>query len=268
MTLILAAGRRFDVDAVVFDKDGTLLDFDRLWTARTVRWVETLAAMAQEAGPVAIDSADPGARPSSAHLADALCRAMGFDAQRAAFVPDGPMAVASMNDIYALAAGVLFQCGIDWHEGRPMAVRAATGTIAAPPDPAEVRPRGDVKGLIRRLRAAGVQVAVATNDERILTEAMLAQLEIAGDVARMVCGDDAFPPKPDPAGLCWLATQLDITSERLAMVGDSANDMVAGRNAGVGACIGVAGGAGKRHTLARYADIVLDGVGEIEVVDT
>lgn len=267
MTAILAAGRRFDVDVVVFDKDGTLLDFNQLWTGRTARWVEALAAMAQETGMVTNVDLNCGARPGSDHVAEALCRALGFDAQRAAFIPDGPLAVASTNDVYALAAGVLFQCGIDWHEGRPMAVRAAAGTIAAPPDPAEVRPRGDVKGLVRRLRTAGVQVAVATNDERSLTETMLAQLGIAGDVALMVCGDDAFAPKPDPAGLRWLAMQLDIKPKRLAMVGDSANDMLAGRNAGAGACIGVNGGAGKRHTLARYADVILDGVGEIEVIE-
>lgn len=116
------------------------------------------------------------------------------------------------------------------------------------------------------MRAAGLKIAVATNDKRDLTTSMLEQLAIAGDVALVVCGDDAFAPKPDPTGLRWLAAQLNVTPKRLAMVGDSANDMLAGRNAGAGVCIGVAGGAGRRETLARYADVVLDGPGEIEVI--
>jgi hypothetical protein len=34
-----------------------------------------------------------------------------------------------MNDLYALAAGVLFQHGFAWHVGRPLAARAAAGFV-------------------------------------------------------------------------------------------------------------------------------------------
>jgi len=248
LPVIIARKRRFDVDAVVFDKDGTLVDFDRLWGPRTVRWVESLTTMVD--------------RPE---LVNALYRALGFDSQSGKFVLDGPMAVGSINDVYALAAGVLFQHGFDWHESWPLATLAAATTLTAPPADGEVQSRGDVAGALRRLRAGGVLLAVATNDERALTEAMLLQLGIAGDVTGMICGDDGLPPKPDPSGLRRLAVELGTIPARLAMVGDSANDMLTGRNAEVAACIGVRGGAGNAEILERYADVVVGGVGEIGV---
>ena len=248
MAVIVAAGRRFEVDAVVFDKDGTLVDFDRLWGPRTVRWVESLANLT--------------GRPQ---LAAALYRALGYDSHSAAFVPDGPLAIATTNDVYALAAGVLFQHGFGWHESWPLVTRAAANTLAAPPDAAEIRPRGDVAGTLRRLRAAGVLVGVATNDERAFTKAMLVQMGVAGEVSSMVCADDGLPPKPDPAGLRRLASELGTIPARLAMIGDSANDMLFGRNAGVAACIGVSGGAGDAQSLERFADVVVAGVEEIRL---
>lgn len=247
MPAILVANRRFDVDAVVFDKDGTLLAFGEVWAPRTARWVEAIGAQ------------------TSPTLVDALCRAIGFDAKQRTFVPDGPMAIGSMNDIYALAAGVLFQDGYPWHEARALVVDAAKETIAAPPTDEEVRPRGDVAGTLRRLRQAGLKIGVATNDERALTQAMLEKIGVAGEVTAMVCGDDALPPKPDPAGLRRLANDLGTVPGRMAMVGDSAIDMVTGRQAGVAACIGVLGGAGARDNLAREADVLVNGVEEIEV---
>ena len=249
MPLVSVANRTFDVDVIVFDKDGTLVDFDALWGPRTVRWVETLAEMA-----------------SQPELGGLLYPLVGFDPVRQQVLPDGPLAIGTTADLYALAAAVLFQDGFGWHEGRPLAQRAAATTMAAAPQPAEIRPLGDVASTVRRLRRAGIQLAVATNDDRALTEATLQQLGIAGDIAVMACGDDALPPKPDPAGLHWLAGELGTVAGRLLVVGDSANDMLAGRNAGVAGCIGILSGAGTRASLEQLADVVVDHVDALRIV--
>jgi phosphoglycolate phosphatase len=153
MPLIAAGSRRFDVDAVVFDKDGTLIDFDSLWGPRTVRWVEKLAAMAGQ--------------PDLARRSTPL---LGFDPARQQVLPDGPLAIGSTADLYALAAAVLFRYGFGWHEGRPLAQRAAATTMAAPPQPPKSGRLATCRS-VHRLRRAGLQLAVATNDDRALTEA-------------------------------------------------------------------------------------------------
>ena len=46
MTLVAASGHQFDVSSIVFDKDGTLLDFDFTWGRRTAAWIRSLATAA------------------------------------------------------------------------------------------------------------------------------------------------------------------------------------------------------------------------------
>ncbi len=248
MPIVAIAGQHFDVDAVIFDKDGTLVAFEAIWGPRTALWLEELAELCDIPA-----------------LQGALGRAIGFDPATGAILPDGPIAVASLADIYAIAASTLYQYGVEWHEGYPLATRVAARTLDLPPSAAEVQPRGEVAATLQRLHDAGVAIGVATNDERHLTQAALDALGISSLVRAMVCGDDPFLPKPDAAGLQWLAAELGTTAERMIMVGDSGTDMLAGRNAAVRACVGFAGGAGSRDTLARTADVVIELITQIEV---
>lgn len=249
MPVVAAGSCPFDVDAIVFDKDGTLVDFDRLWGPRTMRWVETLVTLT--------------GRPE---IAAPLYSLIGFDTSLAQVEPDGPLAIASTADIYALAAAVLFQHGYGWHEARPLVMRAAATTMAAPPQAGEIQPIGDVAGAFRRLHAASIKLAIATNDDRALTEATLDRLGVASLVAALACGDDPLPPKPDPAGLHWLAAELGTAAARLLVAGDAANDMLAGRNAGVAGCVGILGGAGRRESLAQVADVLVESVEALAVI--
>ena len=55
--------------------------------------------------------------------------------------------------------------------------------------------------------------------------------------------DDAdLASKPAPDGLLHIARTLGVAADRLAMVGDTATDMRAGRSAGVGLVVGVLSG--------------------------
>ena len=44
MTRVEAGGVAFEVDAIAFDKDGTLIDLDAAWGPAAKHWVETAAA--------------------------------------------------------------------------------------------------------------------------------------------------------------------------------------------------------------------------------
>jgi phosphoglycolate phosphatase-like HAD superfamily hydrolase len=94
---------------------------------------------------------------------------------------------------------------------------------------------------------------------------MLSQMGVGGMVALLACGDDELPPKPDPAGLRWIAAELETTPGRLAVVGDSANDMLYARNAGA-AAIGLLGGAGARERLEKLADAIVESIEALHVV--
>ena len=140
-------------------------------------------------------------------------------------------------------------------------------------DPADVRLIPGAAATIARLNAAGLPVVIVTNQSVIgrgkLTEAGLA--EIHAVMARQLAAEGARTDaiyhcpvaptikdprviehpdrKPGPGMLLRAARELDLDLSRSVMVGDTLSDMLAGRNARVGATILVRTGYGARLDL-------------------
>jgi phosphoglycolate phosphatase-like HAD superfamily hydrolase len=242
MPLLAAGALLRDIDLVLFDKDGTLLDFHRLWAPRTARAVEALAAAA--------------GRPD---LAAPLGRTIGLDETGARIRPETPMAVASIAANTLVAATVLHQGGLAWHAAETLARTHFAPPLTRPPGPDELAPVGDVLGLLRRLTAAGVKLGIVTTDDRAGSEATVARLGWAPYLVGLSCGDDPWPAKPDARALTVLCERAGVAAVRTLMVGDSLGDMAAARAAGC-AALAVLSGTGEPAALAAAADATVDSV--------
>jgi phosphoglycolate phosphatase len=229
------------IDLVVFDKDGTLISFEAMWSG----WARELGARLEIATrrPVAGD----------------VFATIGYDPSTDDVRPGGPLALATMAEIEELVAAVLRR----WCPN----VAAARRILAEAwfePDPVErAVPLTDLSVLFGALRDAGRSIAVATTDDRRPTEATLVGLGLAALVAAVSCGDDPGPTKPDPAVLLGLASRLGVTIGRTAMVGDTAADLRMAREAGAGQAIGVRSGVAGLDDLAPHADVVLATVADL-----
>ncbi|HEU5102329.1 MAG TPA: hypothetical protein VFU22_25075, partial [Roseiflexaceae bacterium] len=78
----------------IFDKDGTLIDFDTMWGG----WIVDLARHLEAAAYIS--------------FAPQLFDAVGFDPATGAVAPAGPLAIATMDDLQALAGEVLRAAGL------------------------------------------------------------------------------------------------------------------------------------------------------------
>lgn len=110
-------------------------------------------------------------------------------------------------------------------------------------------------------------IAIATGDDRKPTGEILDALGIRSFIDVVVCGNDDLPEKPDAAVLQSIGRDLDIDPAQMLMVGDSVNDMRAGHNAGVAGCIGITGSTGDPLLLQPYADVLLERVDQIVILD-
>jgi phosphoglycolate phosphatase len=218
------------IDAVIFDKDGTLFDFRSSWGA----WTRNLMAELITAG------AD----------GEILAAVLGYDPASGGFVPDSPVIAHTTPEIAALLVPHL--PGITSE-----ALNARMNVLAAT---APMRPAVDLPVILGALRARGLVLGLATNDTEVPARTHLRDagvLEMFGFVAGC---DSGFGGKPAPGQLLAFAQSCGLPPARIAMVGDSVHDLVAARAAGMFG-VAVLTGIAEAAELAPYADVVMADIG-------
>ena len=228
------------IDLVVFDKDGTLISFDAMWSG----WIRDLGSRLELATrrPVAGD----------------VFSTIGYDPVANRILPNGPMAVGTMGEIAEHVGAVLRR----WCPSVSAARRILAEAWFEPDPVASAVPLADLAGLFAAIRGSGRRIAVATTDDRAPTLATLRGLGLDTAISGIVCGDDEGPTKPDPEALRGLAAGAGVDVRRTAMVGDAPADLRMAREAGARA-IGVASGVATHAELEPYADAVLDSIAEL-----
>jgi len=97
----------------------------------------------------------------------------------------------------------------------------------------ETRPMPGAAEALASLAADGWRHAVCTNKPAGIARDILDDLKLSRHIDAVVGGDGSLPLKPDPAPVRACLDALDVTPTRALLVGDSTNDVAAGRAAGV-----------------------------------
>lgn len=84
-----------------------------------------------------------------------------------------------------------------------------------------------------RLRQAGLILAIATNKPIAFVPEILTNMGWTDKFACVLGGDSLPAKKPDPAPLLHICNSLGIGTAQAVMVGDSVNDIQAGKSAGM-----------------------------------
>ena len=217
------------VEGILFDKDGTLIDYAASWT------------------PINREAARFAAK-GDASLAAYLLEIGGQDRET------GRVSAGSL-----LAASNTAEIATAWVEaGSPFGVEVLTrdldriftagskGAVGVP----------GIADLFDRLRRAGIRLGVATSDSAASAKTTL---ETIGLTADFVAGyDSGHGVKPQAGMALAFADTFRLSPSRCVMVGDNLHDIRMGRAAGFGLCIGVLTGTGTLADLAREADHVLE----------
>jgi phosphoglycolate phosphatase len=220
------------IDALLFDKDGTLFDFRISWGGWAAGFLAKIA--------------------DDATHAEQLGRAIGFDAKSRAFAPDSPVIAATAADIAAALAPHL--------DG--ISVADLTDRIDETAGSAPMAEAVPLRPLLQALRGRGLRLGVATNDSVAPARQHLAAHGIT-DCFDFIAGyDSGHGAKPGPGMCLAFAAACGLDPNRVAMVGDSRHDLQAGRAAGM-RTVAVLTGIARSDDLAPLADVVLPDIGEI-----
>ncbi|MGC8825512.1 MAG: HAD family hydrolase [Anaerolineae bacterium] len=231
---------------IAFDKDGTLVDLHSQWVPWTLHLLERLGKQ----------------MPGNHVLVEHVAASLGFDLRERRILPDSPLATASRRELFVVIATALYQRGIPWVTAWDVSHALEEGFE----ERQWVKPRGDLRGLLERLRQKGIRTAVVTTDRRANTQTVLASLGVGELVDCLVCADDGFAIKPAPDMLAEAMRCAGVRPEETVMVGDTLYDMLMAERAGVQARIGIANGGGSEAVLRQYTLAVIRSLDEIQVM--
>ncbi|MFW2588044.1 HAD family hydrolase [Sagittula sp. SSi028] len=229
--------RADDIRAVLFDKDGTLFDFEGTWNAFAVNLLKDLCG-------------DDGL------MLERAAWQIRFDLVTERYLPDSPAITCTNRELAHLLAEVLPQ-SIDVLEEQIVRQAALAPLVEAAP----------LKPLLEKLRARGLVLGVMTNDHAEVARAHLGTAGVLEQFDFVAGADSGFGAKPAPGPLLAFAHAKGLPPQQVVMVGDSQHDLAAARAAGMRG-VGVLTGMAGRDELGALADVVMPDIGHlIEWID-
>ncbi len=222
---------------LLFDKDGTLLDFQASWSGALRDLCLDLCEGDDEA-------------------AAAMLAAGGMDLRTGLCGSGSVLAAGNTRDL----AGLWFPALTDARReemvsriDRVFYANGVAGSVLLP----------GVREVLGKLALAGHAMGVATNDGTAAARAALAAVELQ-DFLPHVFGYDSVPqPKPAPDIVHAFSAVAGVALHEIAVIGDNLHDLEMARSAGAGAAIGVLSGNSREEDLAPLADAVLASVSEL-----
>ncbi|WP_170596042.1 HAD family hydrolase [Ruegeria arenilitoris] len=221
------------IDALVFDKDGTLFDFAATWGAFGKAVLLRL-------------SEGDNARAS------VLGKSIGFDFATETYSEDSIVIAGTVDEV----ADALLPDLDGWSREDLVQTLSAASAHAPQVEAVALAP------FLQFLKDAGKKLGVATNDGEMPAKRHLASVGIETYFDFIAGYDSGHGFKPGPGQLLAFAQHVGVPPDRIAMVGDSLHDLEAGRAAGM-TTIGVLTGLAKVEDLAPMADVVLPDISHI-----
>ena len=221
------------IKGIVFDKDGTLFDFNATWGA----W--TRGMIATEAG-------------DEPEKIETLANALGYDFEGGVFWPESIVIAETVDFIAdALIEHLPDVSKKDLMTRMHIAAKNVPQVQAAPLWP-----------LLNEIKEMDILLGVATNDAEDNARAHLGEADVL-DLFDFISGyDSGFGGKPEPGQLLGFCTTTGLEPEDCIMVGDSTHDLNAGNAAGM-RTVGVLTGPAQAYELQPYADVILNSIAEL-----
>ena len=226
---------------IVFDKDGTLIDFNSTWLP-----VYRYAALEFT--------------NNDEQLAQELLGLYGYDHAANRFIGGSLLAAGNNHEIAHAWAGHLPEVDDDTKleilSVRLNQIFQQQGALSSTA----------VDGLqttLRALNRAGLKLGVATSDSYQGIHNTLQSFNVISEFD-FLCGYDCgHGIKPEPGMVLAFCQAMSLKPKEVIVVGDNSHDIEMGRNAQAGLCVGVLTGASTRTELEQIADIVLNNITEL-----
>ncbi|MEF2968941.1 HAD family phosphatase [Paenibacillus sp. M1] len=247
MPAIHIGSRPYHCRGILFDKDGTLLDFMQLWGD----WARTLTELLESQLAV-----------MGAGLTGPKSRLIGLNYEEngaaSGYDKTGPLAMGTEEEVTALLAWQLYVAGVPWNEAVIQVRQFSASAMLEVEKRRSAQPIPGLPEFLASCQDAGIKLGVVTSDTTSEALKHLEWLGISGAFGSVVGRDRVVKGKPDPEMARLAMRELGIAPEECVVIGDSNADMVMGKQAGAILKIGIApDGSGDGYLLD--ADLIVPG---------
>ena len=225
-------------DAIIFDKDGTLLEFDKFWVKVSEKAIEQVLKKFNIDGALKNEIMQSiGVKNGVTEINSVLCK-------------------GTYKQIGQVVCKVLNQNGYNENEEKVIkcVVDAYNDNYSAGEVVATVPNLFDV---LNKLKSQNKKLAVVTTDNDYVTSICLKKLGVENLFDKVYTDDGKTPTKPDPYCVFDICEKFGLKKENVIMVGDTLTDVNFAKNAGI-KVIGVAKHEFNKKILENNADVVVD----------
>ena len=239
-----------NIELVIFDKDGTLVDLYNYW-ANMINF--------------RVESAQRKLSFNESNKTD-IMYAMGVDVENGRLRSEGPVGLKKREIVMQAMVDSLAEIGFpDTYDTcfqifKEVDEQSVNHLIDI------VKPVNGMHELINSLYEKNCKIAIATTD-KTARAVLAADFLGISDRVNMVVGEDMVAnckPHPDMANL--ILKELSVDKENTVIVGDAITDIEMGFNAGLKASIGVCSGLTSERKLGEKTDYVIEDISMIRVL--
>ena len=254
MAIIIIDGNSFeDVELVLFDKDGTIIDIHHYWKSMIkIRSSLIVKRWFQD-------------HNKKNNIENELIEAMGVDQKTGRMKPEGPVGIKPRPFIVDVASKLVQHYGAsissDDMENLFKEVDQLTSQEMLP----LLKLLPGVVNLLESLNKCKIPTAIVSTDITSRAYAAMKTLELEHLFNEIIGGDAVINTKPQPDLALNVIDKIKCNPDRTVVIGDHPVDIKMGESAGVGLNIGVLTGLSDSDLFEGLKCVVVPDLNSIEV---
>ncbi len=223
-----------NIKGIIFDKDGTLFDFQSSWGKSTFNFLQILS-------------------DGNSDTLIKLATALNFDPKKKLFFPESIFIAGTPNETIAVLQPIIPKKQYD---------DIFCAHLKCYADQKQV-PVKNLHKTLFKLQHDGYQMTVATNDLTDPSNKQLKDANIMQFFSTVLGSDSGYGSKPKPSQLIELQKRMGLKPHEIVMVGDSKHDMLAAKSAGFRSFAVLTGVAGRKD-LEPLSDVIFENISYLQ----
>ena len=239
-----------NIDTVLFDKDGTIIDLHYFWGKMTELRASEIIKIFQ----------------LPQNILPKLCFYLGYDFENKKMLSDGITAMYSRSKIIEIFCSNLSTIGVHTTEKQLEEIFDCVSENFYREIEKYTKPIDEAIDFIKTLRSLGIKTGIVTSDSIKSTELTLKQFSWESLFDVVIGRESTNSPKESGEGTKLAMSTILSKPQNTVMIGDAPMDHISAKNAGIEHTILVATGQISQKALLHTSQYTAERLDELEII--